>query len=63
MNDPTWFEPYRGLDYQEALDRAEAEGRVVRVLRPGDMWFDDLVFGRLTLQIDAGEKLVKIFPG
>jgi hypothetical protein len=36
-----------------------AEGRLVRGCIP----FDDLVFGRLNLQLDAGEKLLQIFPG
>jgi hypothetical protein len=63
MNDPVWFEPYRQLGYREALVRAESEDRPVRVLHPGDMWFDDLVFDRLNLKIDADEHLLDIFPG
>ena len=63
MNDPVWFEPDRQLGYQEALVRAESEGRPLRVLPPGVMWFDDLVFDRLNLKIDADENLLDIFPG
>jgi hypothetical protein len=62
-NDPAWFEPYRELGYQEALARAEAEGRPVRVLLPGTFRFDDLVFDRLNLAIDADENLLDIYPG
>jgi hypothetical protein len=33
------------------------------VPRPGDMWFEGRVFGRLNLQIDVLENLLSIFPG
>jgi len=63
MNDPTWFEPYRQLGYQEVLFRAAAEGRPMRVLRPDTTRFEDLLFDRLNLSIDADGNLLDIYPG
>jgi hypothetical protein len=56
-DDPPWLAAYRGLSWERARDRAVAEGRPVRVLRPGSVVTMDHRPDRLNLHLDAAGAL------
>ncbi|WP_432548108.1 I78 family peptidase inhibitor [Kineococcus sp. SYSU DK004] len=61
--DVSWFEAYRDLTRQEAEDLARSEGRVVRVVRPGDVVTLEFSPSRLTVHVDADGTLRSLAPG
>lgn len=60
---PAWLADYRGLPWTEARDRASAEGRPVRVLRPGSVVTMDFRPDRLNLRLDDDGDLVDVTAG
>jgi hypothetical protein len=61
--DRSWLVTYQGLSVEQAQERAAAERRPIRVLRPGDPTTADLNAGRLNLHLDSDGQLVEIRAG
>ena len=58
-----WLAGYRGLSWPAAVERARAEGRPVRVLRPGSVVTMDFRPDRLNLHLDEHDELVSLTAG
>ncbi|MFY0408497.1 I78 family peptidase inhibitor [Solicola sp. PLA-1-18] len=72
MSDPTstdgqgetdWFSAYADLGKDDAIARAQADGRRVRVLEPGMMMTMDWRPDRLNVHLDASGHLDHLAPG
>ncbi len=61
--DLSWIESYHGLTLQEAVERAEAEGRPYRVIGPHSVVTMDLRTDRLNLVVDDDEHLTSMRAG
>lgn len=58
-----WLTEYAGLPWREAVARAEADGRTVRVLRPGTPATKDFRPDRLNVLLDEHDDLVELTAG
>jgi hypothetical protein len=61
--DVAWLRNYRGLGLEDAKARAVAEGRPLRVIRPGSALHADFKAHRLNLYLDADGNLTEIHAG
>lgn len=61
--DNTWLRNYTGLSIDAAVGKAQAEGRPVRVLRPGSDVTLDFCPDRLNLHVDANGDLRELTAG
>jgi len=61
--DNAWLEDFAGLSLEAAVTRAEAEGRPVRVLRPGADVTLDFRLDRLNLRVDSAGELQELSAG
>ncbi|MEZ0493244.1 I78 family peptidase inhibitor [Kineococcus sp. TBRC 1896] len=57
------MDDFAGLSVSGALERARAQGRPVRVLRPGSEMTSDLRPDRLNLHVDADGELEALSAG
>jgi hypothetical protein len=58
-----WFESYRELSLDEALERARSEERTVRVLKGGDHATAPLSPARLNAYVSESGELIRLEPG
>ena len=58
-----WLGAYRGLAWPQAEARARAEGRPVRVLRPGSVVTLDFRPDRLNIHLDEHDELRDLTAG
>jgi hypothetical protein len=58
-----WLSRYEGLSLEAAIDLAQAEGRRVRVIHPGDIITLEFNTQRLNLDLDDAGALVRIHAG
>ena len=63
MADDEWLRDYEGLGLVEAQARAEAEGRICRVIGPDTVVTLDFRMDRLNLIVDADGNLMEMRAG
>ncbi|WP_380162725.1 I78 family peptidase inhibitor [Kineococcus sp. R86509] len=61
--DNTWLADFIGLSLTAAIEKAEAEGRPARVLRPWSDMTLDFRPDRLNLRVDAAGDLIEMSAG
>ena len=61
--EPQWIEHFSDLSLEEALDLAASQGRLVRVLRPGDAMTMDFQPDRVNLLLDNDGHLSEVTRG
>ncbi|GAA0314946.1 hypothetical protein [Kineococcus aurantiacus] len=61
--DNTWLADFTGLSLTAAIEKAEAQGRPLRVLYPWSDMTLDLRPDRLNLHLDAAGGLVEVSAG
>ncbi len=61
--DQQWLDRYTGLDLTGALEVAEVEGRVFRVINPGDAVTMDWRPDRLNLMLAEDGSLERVWAG
>jgi hypothetical protein len=61
--EPQWIEHFTHLSLEDALDLAASQGRLVRVLRPGDAMTMDFQPDRVNLLLDNEGHLSRVTPG
>ncbi|NIZ90331.1 I78 family peptidase inhibitor [Kineococcus rubinsiae] len=61
--DNTWLRDFAGLSLEAAIAKATAEGRAIRVIRPGSEVTLDFRPDRLNLRLNAGGELDELSAG
>jgi len=58
-----WVDRYVGLSVEDAVALAKAEGRVVRVGKPGEYFSADFWPDRLNISLDGQGDIIRIYAG